>query len=187
MDADELKALIEIINRSAVNAVGLVDDLLSLAQAGQVSEEVSDVDIAEVVRRILEERSGLIEERGVKVVMDDDLGRVTADSTHIYQVFSNLIANALKYNDNPHPEVRIEYKGESDSGGLRYMVTDNGSGFSHVDSGSLFEPFYRGKGGGTGIGLAIVKRIIDIYGGDIRAYDNGGAHFEFTLKELARE
>lgn len=187
IDADELKALIEIINRSAVNAAGLIDDLLSLAQAGQVSDEISEVDVAEVVRRILEERSGRIEEKSIRIVMGDDLGRITADPTHIYQLFSNLIANALEYDDNPHPEVRIEYKGESEGGGQRYMVTDNGSGFSHVDSGSLFEPFYKGKGGGTGIGLAIVKRIIDIYGGDIRAYDNSGAHFEFTLKELARE
>ena len=187
IDADELKAFIEIINRSAVNAAGLVDDLLSLAQAGQISDEISEVDVAEVVRRILEERSSLIEEKSIKIVMNDDLGRMIADPTHIYQLFSNLIANALKYNDSPHPEVRIEYKGESKDGGLRYVVTDNGSGFSHADSGSLFEPFYRGNGGGTGIGLAIVKRIIDIYGGDIRAYNNGGAHFEFTLKELARE
>jgi PAS domain S-box-containing protein len=187
IDADELKTLIEIINRSAINAAGLIDDLLSLAQAGQISDEISEVDVAEVVRRIFEERSGLIEEKSIKIVMGDDLGHITADPTHIYQLFSNLIVNALKYNDSPHPEVRIEYKGESEGYGLRYVVTDNGSGFSYVDSGSLFEPFYKGKGGGTGIGLAIVKRIIDIYGGDIRAYDNGGAHFEFTLRELARE
>ena len=187
IDAEQLRAIIEIINRSARNAAKLIDDLLSLAEAGQISDEISEVDVAEVVRRIFEERSSRIEERGIKVVMDDDLGRITADPTHIYQLFTNLIGNALEYNDNPQPEVRVEFKGESEGGGLHYVVTDNGSGFSHVDVDSLFDPFYKGRGGGTGIGLAIVKRIVDLYGGDIRAYDNGGAHFEFTLRELTRE
>jgi PAS domain S-box-containing protein len=186
-EPEEMKAIIDIIDRSARNAEKLVNDLLSLAEAGQASEEISEVDVGEIVRRIFEERSGRIEERGIKVVMDDDLGRITADPTHIYQLFANLIGNALEHNDNPHPEVKVEYIGESKSGSLRYRVTDNGSGFSNVDSGSLFEPFYKGNGGGTGIGLAIVKRIVDLYGGDIRAFDNGGAHFEFTLKELAQE
>lgn len=186
-ESEQCGEIMEIIGRSARNAAGLIDDLLSLAQVGQVSQEIADVDVADVVRRVLEERSGLIDEKGIVVAMDEDLGRVSADPTHIYQLFSNLIVNALTHNDSPSPEVRIEYRGKDEDGGLNYAVVDNGSGFSPTDVNGLFEPFYIGEGGGAGLGLAIAKRIIDVYQGDIRAYANDGACFEFTLRELPGE
>jgi len=172
----------EIIRSSADSARQLVEDLLSLAQAGQAIEEVTEVDVCEVIQRILKERSASIAEKGMEVVTDGDLGRVTADPTHIYQLFSNLIGNAVRYNDSPDPRVTIAY--EKGEGGLhRYRVWDNGPGIPTEDLEKVFAPLFKGKGGGTGIGLAIAKKVVDVYEGQIRAYNEGGVCFEFTLRD----
>ncbi len=172
----------EIIASSGDAARRLVEDILSLAQAGRSPEEMAEVDVGEVVRRVLWEKSGAIRDRGVKVTADSDLGRVTADPTHVYQVFSNLIGNAVAYNDNPDPSVSVGHA-EMEEGTHRYWVWDNGPGISPDALDKIFAPLFKGTGGGTGMGLAIVKKIIDSYGGEIEVRNEGGARFEFTLGE----
>ncbi|MBN2026940.1 MAG: PAS domain S-box protein [Actinobacteria bacterium] len=179
-NARQLARAAEIIESSADSSRRLIEDLLSLAQAGQLSEEVTEVDVEEVVRRVLREKAGPIKDMGVRVVLSGDLDRVAADPTHVYQLFSNLIANALAYNDSPEPSVTIgcEKTGE---GSNRYWVWDNGSGIAPEDLDKIFNPLFKGKEGGTGIGLSIVKKVVDVYGGEIRVYNDAGARFEFTL------
>jgi signal transduction histidine kinase len=112
----------------------------------------------------------------------DQAKEVAAIITHIYQLFSNLVGNALQYNDSPEPELRITYHREGD-GRHRYRVADNGPGIPAEDLERIFDPLFKGKGGGTGIGLSIARKIASIYGGGIKAYDDGGARFEFTLRD----
>jgi PAS domain S-box-containing protein len=180
--ADQVEEVASLILRSSLNAVDLINSILSLARAGQVPEKVSEVDVEESLRRVLDEKSALMESKGVRVSMDDELGRVMADPTHIYQLFSNLIANAIEYNDSPEPRISVSHSEED--GIYLYRVCDNGSGIPPDEAEKLFLPLYRGKGGGTGLGLAIVKRIVEIYGGHIRAYNREGTCFEFTIKDL---
>jgi signal transduction histidine kinase len=140
------------------------------------------VEVRDVVRRVLAERSGPITEKKLRVMLDDDLGRVIADPTHIYQLFSNLIANAVIYNDNPDPSLAIHYeRGEDGSHG--YSVWDNGPGIPRGDEEKVFMPLFKGEGGGTGVGLAIVKKITLVYNGKIRVYSDEGARFDFTLRD----
>jgi signal transduction histidine kinase len=182
--AVHLEDVARIMLVSAGKSIDLVDDLLELAEAGQEPRHVVRVEVGEVLRGILEERAGLIEEKGLTVRMSEDMGTVWASPAHIYQLFSNLVGNAVKYSDNPEPRVEVERLQEEGAGRHRYLVRDNGSGIAPEDLERVFDPFFKGERGGTGIGLATVERIVKTYGGEIRAYNRDGACFEFTLRDL---
>lgn len=172
------------MKRSVKQGATLVKDLLSLAEAGQIPEEVSEVDIAETVRNILKERSGELEARGVTVRVSDGLGSVVANPTHMYQVFANLINNAIRHGSSDDPVIQIKGLEEPIRGAHRFLVRDNGGGISEDELGSIFMPFFKGADGDTGIGLSTVKRIIEVYGGSINAYNDHGACFEFVLRDF---
>lgn len=184
--AGQLMEVADIIRRSSENAGELINNLLALAKVGQTPFGVSDVDVREIVEGILREQAVTIEENKIRVVIDDELGCIKADPTQIYQLFSNLITNAIIHNDNAKPEMGITHL-EGQGGIHRYQVRDNGSGIPDDDLEKVFMPLYRGKGGGTGIGLAIVKKIVRVYAGDIVARNDGGTCFEFTIKGFRQE
>jgi len=186
MTPENLETIImagQSIDSSTTKAAELIDEILSLAEAGQVPKEVFDVDVGAVVRSIIEERTGQMAERGVRVEPGDDLGRIRANPTHIYQVFTNLIGNAIKHSDSAEPLIEVTHSFDEESGVHRYLVRDNGSGIPPGELDRIFIPFFKGKTGETGLGLAIVDRIIKVYGGDILAYNDDGACFEFVMKD----
>lgn len=143
--------------------------------------------MGEVVETILEERKGTIEGKGIEVAASDDLGRVVANPTHVYEVFANLIGNAIKHNENPSPTLTVSHLGDDGEGGHRYLVRDNGAGIPTEDMGKIFIPFFRGRKGETGIGLSIVEKTVKLYGGEIKVYNDEGACFEFVLRDFAGE
>ncbi len=175
--------LAEIIDKNLKVQSALIEDLLVLAEAGQIPREFFDVSVGMVVYRVLTERAEVISKRGIKIDVDDDLGHVSANPTHIYQLFSNLVANAIKHNDSKKPVVKVSYLGDDESGGHRFLVRDNGSGVPPEELDQIFVPFFKGKTGETGIGLAIVDKIVGVYSGTIKAYNDNGACFEFTLMD----
>ena len=179
----DIQELLEIIDAGVNKAETLIADILALAEAGQVPEEVSDVDVSEVVETILRERNDDIKGRGITVEVEDGLGSVRANPTHIYQVFANLIGNAINHNDNENPVLKVSYLGDDENGLHRYLVRDNGSGVRPEHLDEIFVPFFKGKTGETGIGLATVEKIVKVYHGEIRAYIDNGACFEFTLRD----
>ena len=185
---EETKAVVEeameLMHHSLQRADRLVDNLLRLAGAGQVPKNVERIDVRRAVERVLEERATDILERGTKVEVGDDLGEVVADFTHIYQLFSNLIGNAILHNDSDAPVVKVVRRADESPGCHRYAVCDNGSGIPEENFERIFAPFFRGKAGGTGIGLNIVQKIVKVYGGDISVHNAGGACFEFCLKDF---
>jgi len=174
-----------VMDKSVAKAGALIEDLLSLAEAGQVPEDVSTVNISEVVDMVLEERAKEIRDNEVRVEVDGDLGTVSANSTHMYQVFSNIIWNAIEHNASKEPVVTIKYLGEEVAGGRRYLVKDNGVGIPPDIIDAIFLPFSKGTSGGSGIGLSIVYKVIDSYGGRINVYNDNGACFEFVLNDVS--
>lgn len=178
----ELRELIGVIDRNAWKSASLIDDLLALAEAGQVPKDVEGVDISELVGRIVDENALLIADRAVDLESGGDLGNVVASPTHLYQLFSNLIGNCLKHCDSDSPVVKIEHLDDTRAM-HRYLIRDNGSGIREQDLVNIFAPFFKGSSGGTGIGLATVEKIVKLYGGEIRAYNDGGACFEFTISD----
>jgi signal transduction histidine kinase len=183
---EEMSEIVETIIYSTNRSFDLINNLLQLAKAGQEPTEVEPVDIREVVDRVVLEQMPQIEPKGMRVVADEDLGAIVATPTHMYQLFANLIGNAVKYDDNPEPVVEVHRLGDAEGGGSRYEVKDNGPGIPEKDFEKVFEPFFKSRGGGTGVGLAIVFKIIEIYGGSISACNEEagtGACFEFVLRD----
>jgi len=150
----------------------------------QAHRETSRVDIGEVVEGIPEENSREIRERGTRVDISGDLGIVKANPVQVQQVFSNLIGNAIGHNESENPVVRVSRPGDDEDGVHRYLVRDNGPGVPEEIIDEIFNPFARGKGGGTGIGLSIVRRIVNACGGEITVYNDSGACFEFTFRDF---
>lgn len=182
--AFEVEEIARIIDGNVAKASGLIDEILMLAEAGQVPAEITGVDVKDVVDGILEENQWIMERKGIQVRVDELLGKVRANPTHLYQVFSNLLSNAIKYNDSTEPVIEVAYLGEEETGGQRYRVRDNGSGIPDDELDKVFIPFFKGRKGDTGIGLATVAKIVGVYDGEIRAYNDRGACFEFVIKDL---
>ena len=183
LEAGDPEAIAEVagtIEDSAARATALIEDLLSLAEAGQEPAEITDVDVASVIADILAERAREIEDRGLSVTYADDMGLVRASPTHVYQLFSNLIANGVQHNDSATPQLSLTLE-QSDGGMVNYLVRDNGSGIPEELLGRVFMPFAKGESGQTGIGLTIVEKIAGVYGGRVKAYNDDGACFEVSL------
>lgn len=181
---EELLDSVEFILRNIGRCYSLVDDLLALAQAGLQPGSVEGVDIEELIADILIELGNAIDKTGAQVLVSPGLGTVAGNRTQLRQVFSNLIKNAIKHNDAPEPRVSVERLASDEDGLHRFAVCDNGSGIPPEELDKVFAPFFK-KGGTseTGIGLSIVQKLVGVYGGDVRAYNDGGACFEFTLRD----
>ncbi len=177
---ENIEKLSSVMNDNVKRAFSLIDGILELAQAGQKPRDVDIVEISEIIKKIQEEKSEEIERRNIRIETDE-LDTITANKTQIYQLFSNIISNAIKHNDSSDPLIEIRLL-ESGEGFHRYLIRDNGSGMPEEDLEKIFTPFYkRGKTGETGIGLATALRISRVYGGNIRAYNKNGACFEISL------
>lgn len=179
---EKVREVVEIVKSSSAAAETLVEGLLALARAGQKPQKVELVEVGEILGRVLTERREEIRRRRFRLSLDEDLGRLYADPVHIYQLFSNLIGNSLRYNEGPTPEIWVEYLGEHD-GEHAYRIRDNGPGIPEDLLPRLFEPFSKGSRGDTGIGLAIAKKVVEAYSGEIEAFNDAGAVFRFTLRD----
>ncbi len=173
---------VQLIAETARKAARMTDDLLELARAGEAPAASEPVNISDLVRTISEEKKAQIEERGVTVYVDDDIGAAAMDPTHAYQLFSNLIDNAIRYNDSKDPVIRISRRAGAEPGYTGYEICDNGPGLPRGLEEDIFLPFHKGSmSNGSGVGLSIVSKIVRLYGGRISARNDEGACFEFTL------
>jgi signal transduction histidine kinase len=186
LDQDsEIMNVTHIIEGNVRKSSKLIEDVLELAEASQMPLEIEEVDISGIVSRVLDDNSVLIAENNVLVEVGRDLGSLVANDTQMYQLFSNLIRNAIIHNDNEGPAVRISHDHEPDTGIHRYRVSDNGPGIPEDEFENIFTPFYSmGPTGESGIGLSTVKKIVSIYDGDIQVSSGNGAVFEFTLRDI---
>jgi PAS domain S-box-containing protein len=178
------------VEASARRMDALLSDLRSLLRSGQISYDfgaASSREILESVSNILEER---LEDRGIKLILPDNLPVIYCDHEKIHQVFENIIGNAIKYmGEEPSPKITVECAEEQREGRKfqRFAVKDNGIGIAPVNHQRVFEKFERLTPGvdkeGTGLGLAIVKRIVERHGGRVWVESElgKGATFYFTL------
>ena len=183
---DQIIEMGSLMENSARKSMELIDFLLRFAKAGSEPQEVSQVSVGKIVEEIVEEKAIIISESGARVTIGDELGQIFGNEVQVYQLFVNLIDNAIRYADPNDPRVEVMCLGEDPHGGLRYMVRDNGPGIPEEDLERIFEPFFKGENGQNGLGLAIVDKIIKTYNGEIRAYNDGGACFEFVLRNIKK-
>ena len=170
----------------------LIDDLLALSKISYQPLRASKVDMTELARQAYEELREPSKGQEVDCVINE-LPPATGDPSLLRQVWVNLIGNALKFS-------QMRAKTEIEIGGnvagpefLTYYIRDNGAGFDMQNAEKLFGAFQRlhqsGDFEGTGIGLALVQRIVQRHGGTVwaEAKENEGARFAFTLPEWGGE
>jgi PAS domain S-box-containing protein len=183
---EKAEAAIKRIHDAARKMRRLLDELLELSRIGRMANPTEDIPFGELVKEALELAEGQLTMRQVRVQVETDFPSVRVDRTRMIEVLQNLITNASKFmGAQQHPSLEIGMK--SIHGQKAFFVKDNGIGVApefHERIFGLFnklDPF----SDGTGIGLAIVKRIIEVHGGKIWVESElgEGATFFFTLAE----
>jgi signal transduction histidine kinase len=184
-DTPRIQSDINRIREAAERMQLLLDDLLELSRIGRLVNPPEEVEFGELAREAAGLVVGQITERGVQVDIDPDLPVVYGDRPRLLEVYQNLIQNAVKFmGDQPEPRVKIGIKEED--GEAIFYVRDNGIGIELRYQEKVFGLFDRLDPDveGTGIGLALAKRIIEVHGGRIWIESEGvgrGSTFCFTL------
>ena len=181
----EARRMLGVIRGKAVQMSQLVDDLLRLSRLGhRAIEPVVEVDMRALVAEIAAAFPQIELQLG-------ELPPALGNADLLRQVWTNLIDNAVKYSRGKQP-ARIEIAGHRESGELRYTITDHGAGFDPARADKLFGVFQRlhddSEFEGTGVGLALVHRIVTRHGGRVWAEGRlgEGATFGFALPQRAR-
>lgn len=188
-DRDQTKRYGALIRDESVRLTDMVEHVLEFAGADSPGRAArGPVDVGEAVRAAVKGMEGLASERSAEIMVEiaEDLPRVNGDLSHLTRAISNLLGNALKYGgDGPRVTMRVS-RGPS---GVEIAVSDRGAGLAQAEIPRLFEPFYRGQRAseahipGSGLGLALVKRIVESHGGRVSAgnHASGGALFTIGL------
>ncbi len=194
LNADQ-KIYLEKIISSSRRMKQLIEDVLTYSKLSSTEGRATTVDLKELIAKIKDDYEITIKEKNAEVVVGN-LPEITALEGQMRQLFQNLVSNALKFNDNSAPQIKIETKpvdkdlireyGLNDTS--KYVcitVEDNGIGFEEQYKDRIFGLFQRlhnaGSYQGTGIGLAICKKIIDNHNGIISASSQPGKGTVFTL------
>jgi signal transduction histidine kinase len=154
--------------RAARRMSSQLDDLLKLSRAGFVSHAFDEVDLKAVVERVVSEMKTQFVDHGVKVETPATMPRINGDKARLAEVFQNLLSNALKYGcDGPDPKLVIGAAVHGEE--VRCFVADNGPGIPDKQREKIFGLFQRfdTRHEGTGVGLTIVKRIVELHGGRV--------------------
>ena len=184
-DADRF---IDFIVSGVERMQALIDDLLNYSRAGRAQLERQPVDVGAVVRDVLWALGPQLQAQAVDVDVSP-LPVVRAEKAMLRQIFQNLISNAIKFGDADHPAIRV---GATQlPGGWRFDVQDNGCGVEPRYADRVFEMFQRLHGRevpGSGMGLAIVKRLTERLGGhvSVTAAEPRGSIFSVTIPDRGR-
>ena len=182
---------VKVIQEEGERIERLVKDLLDLArfEAGGISLEQDNVDIGEIFERVSERHAKTAREKSVEIVIDpheDDI-RMVGDPMRLEQAVQNLAANALRHTP---PGGKIRLGASREGGRIKLTVTDNGAGIAPEHLPHVFDRFYKADqsrlhAGGSGLGLSIVKAIVERHGGTVAARSDQGVAtvFEIVLPE----
>ena len=188
--AEEQRQSLKIIIDESERLTRLINDVLDLAklETGKIKYKVEDIDVVEIADHCLQTVMMIAMEKQIKLLLKkgDNVPIIKANRDLLRQVFLNLLNNAIKFTDK-NGKVSISVGGIKDS--VKISVKDNGCGIPDEEMARLFDKFYQvdssmtRKHGGTGLGLPIVKHIINLHKGTIKVNSerNKGTEFIFTL------
>ncbi|HMJ70174.1 MAG TPA: PAS domain S-box protein [Cyclobacteriaceae bacterium] len=183
----EGKRLLSVITRNALKMNALIDDLLEFSRLGKKELGRTEINMSEIVDQVIQEAKTVVKHEVDFNV--DALPSAQGDQSLITQVWTNLISNAIKYSGKKS-DPKVNIGAYTDNGNTVYFVKDNGAGFEMAYADKLFGVFQRlhkkEEFDGTGIGLAIIHRVITRHGGKVWAEGkvNEGAAFYFSLPNL---
>jgi len=186
---DAARSMVGKIRAQAKRMETLIVELLNIARLGKVQLDVAETDLDGALRDVLGTLEFSLKEKGVDL-RAQHLPKLRCDRVRVTELFRNLITNAIKYNDKPRPEIEI---GCDTTGATpAFYVRDNGIGIDAKYRERVFGLFQRLHdrdefGGGTGVGLTIVKKIVEMHGGRIwiDSAPGEGSTFHFTLESAA--
>lgn len=186
-ESDEAtKEFASIIYDESLRLARLVNDLLDLAriESGKETMHFTSFDIGDFLPRVMRKFNQMASEKEIRLQTDAPHRLIEADGDRLEQVFTNLIGNAIAHTDSG--EIRIEATEETE--GLRIQLTDTGHGIPKEDLPFVFERFYKadkartsGSKTGTGIGLAIVKNVVDAHHGKVSVSSTLGVGTTFEI------
>lgn len=183
---DEGRRLLGVVSENARKMGRLIDDLLAFSRSSRAEMRKVRVDMGELARAAFAEAKQASSSVDRVELRMGELPPAIGDAALLRQVWANLVGNAVKFSSGVDRPV-VEIEGEVDGRRVVYRVRDNGAGFDMAYARKLFGVFQRlhapTEFGGTGVGLALVKRIVSRHGGDVAAEGavGRGATFSFSL------
>jgi len=163
----------------------LIEDLLEISRIERKRSSLEEVDAEGLLGEVKLRLEYAIKEKNVQIVIQDNLPKIFCDRVRLVEVFANLLSNAIKFNDKPDPRIEVGYAERNDY--HEFYVKDNGPGIEQQYYEKIFEIFQRlGKredAEGTGAGLTIVRKIIEMHRGKIWVDSKVGEYtiFYFTI------
>ncbi len=183
---------LQFITEGTKKLKGLIDGLLQVSRVGTVKVKNENLDMNEIIENIIANVTYRTNEIGASITIQSDLPPCHADANQINQLFSNLIDNAIKYLD-PKRKGEIEISGYREFGNSCYNIKDNGIGIHPDHQNRIFEVYHRldpsDSAGGEGLGLTIIKRILNRHNGNIKikSAPDKGAEFSVSLPYAVSE
>jgi signal transduction histidine kinase len=186
---EKIMEVLERLEKNGRHLLGLINDVLDLSkiEAGQLTLALNDYSMGEVVQTVFISVEALAAEKKLelKARVPQDLSMARGDEQRIAQVLLNLLGNAIKFTQEGEITVEVTDSDET----FLVSVADTGSGLSEADQKTIFEEFQQADGsstrekGGSGLGLSISKKIVEMHGGRIWVESNvgKGSTFRFTL------
>ena len=193
-DPEGVRKYGRLVEREGRRLTEMIDRVLAFTgvRSGRQMLGKRTVDLTEIVEAVLRDSGAVLEENGflVNVEFAGGLPRVTGDPVALRQVVSNLVDNALKYaSDGRWLGVRVDSRSTAGGGEVRISFADRGPGVPPRERSTIFEPFRRGADAvgsgvsGSGLGLAVVRSIVEAHGGtiDVESGSQGGSIFVVRL------
>jgi signal transduction histidine kinase len=186
---DKSRGWMERVRGGLKNMRNLIDDLLTYSRIESRAKPHQPLDCGEIFRQAVDALDYQIKETGAKVTCRGSLPSLRGDASQLQQLFQNLISNGVKYQKpGVIPEVEISARPLDDNSGWEFQVADNGIGISRENIENVFGIFQRlhssSEYSGTGIGLAVCRKVAQRHGGEIwvESEPGRGSVFHFTLR-----
>lgn len=189
---DEGLGYLATIDKLGGRLEAYLEDLLRYARLGQEEMAVQMVDMAELLGELCDTVRDSHEPASVSVEIEGSMPRISVDPVKLSMVFGNLLRNGLKYNESSTPRVTVRYQAQPEAGMHEFVVEDNGIGIKPDQRERIFTLFKRLHakdaygGGGTGMGLTLVKRAVERHGGtvEVESEPGKGSAFRVVIQEL---
>lgn len=186
MEWEDIRGYLQIIAQRGRKINSIINELLLLASVRKQDVQKSPLDMAKVVKGACRRLEDMIKESGAEIMLPDQWPKAWGYALWVEEIWVNYISNGIKYGGSP-PRLKLGATPPISPGGdVRFWVKDNGSGLTQDERDRLFVPFERLSQvhtQGLGLGLSIVRRIVDKLGGDagVESKPGRGSTFYFTL------
>jgi PAS domain S-box-containing protein len=178
LSSEEDLFVLRRLDGNITQSIAMIDHLLTLSRLGTSEMEIDTVDLKSIIQDFVLEHQALNQGVSLDVQMDEDLPAIQGDRKRLLQLFNNLFDNSVKYRRTR--TVSISVSARVDNGWATISVRDEGEGIAREDLSQVFKMFYRGRNAckgsaeGSGVGLAIARKIVEQHGGSIRIESNPG-------------